>query len=135
MKTEVIDILNPGNKCNFLPDFPLEKVSKASGGLMEQKPMVCGGLTGDGEPVYDCYSLNQTGWTKLDITVNNHNAQSIPINNNGMWMTGGVEENPLKTSFVSPTRVQDGPDMLKGLVDHCVVKVIVMGDSPSRDLL
>ena len=42
-RSEVIDLVNDLNKCDDLPDYPLQ-VEEATGGFISGKyPMICGG--------------------------------------------------------------------------------------------
>ena len=52
-KSEIIDLPNPGSVCEDLPDFPIQ-VGAASGGLLlNNQPLICGGLSSNYE--LQCY--------------------------------------------------------------------------------
>ena len=60
--TEVIDITDETKKCNNLGDFPV-RVSWATGGLVDGKPIVCGGQ--DPAAKRECYILEDNIWKML----------------------------------------------------------------------
>ena len=63
-KSELIDLLNPGSVCEDLPDFPIQ-VGAASGGLLlNNQPLICGGLSSNYE--LQCYIVGN-GHFKLHL--------------------------------------------------------------------
>ena len=63
-KSEIIDLLNPGSVCEDLPDFPIQ-VGAASGGLLlNNQPLICGGLSSNYE--LQCYIVGN-GHFKLHL--------------------------------------------------------------------
>ena len=88
--TEVIDITDESKVCNNLGDFPV-LVSWATGGLVDEKPIVCGGV--DATPTYkkECYILEDNIW-KLLTSLNEPRtaASGTILNGDHLWITGGI---------------------------------------------
>ena len=62
--TEVIDIMDETKVCNNLGDFPV-LVSWATGGLVNEKPIVCGGQGGTPTYKQGCYIFEDNAWKLL----------------------------------------------------------------------
>ena len=66
-KSEIIDLSydGAGNQCFDWADYPLD-VSRATGGLIEDQVVICGGQNLGGSGSSDCYSIS--GYTSTFIT-------------------------------------------------------------------
>ena len=57
-RTEVIDLQITNNRCSKLESYPTP-VTLASGGLLNGKPVICGGQSRNKQTFSDCYILEQ----------------------------------------------------------------------------
>ena len=55
---EVVDVLNPSKMCNHLQDFPFSGLYGISGGLLQNRPVICGGKVLSVGYNTKCYILN-----------------------------------------------------------------------------
>ena len=75
--------------CNNWPDFPIS-VLGATGGLIGDTVIICGGEDSDSNYVEGCHSLTSENPTPVtQMSVNRTGAASIVINDNTLWITGG----------------------------------------------
>ena len=92
MIAEVVDILDETKSCNNLPALPVN-TKWATGGSVQGKPIVCGGVGFDaGNSVYtkECYAFENGNWTLLTNLIQPRaNAGSTVINGDHLWITGG----------------------------------------------
>ena len=107
--------------CNNWPKFP-KAVSAATGGLIENTVMICGG----NEASDECYSLS-SGKRALvtHLSVGRIEAASIVINDNTLWVTGGVGGSAYlsSTEYVTITGTILGPDMPMACSLHTMVAI------------
>ena len=100
--TEVIDITDETKKCNNLGDFPV-LVSWATGGLVDGKPIVCGGQY-TSTPTYkkECYIFEDDAW-KLLTSLNEPRSQagSTILNGDHLWITGGESPSTYNAKRIS----------------------------------
>ena len=109
--------------CNNWPDFPIS-VERATGGLIGNTVMVCGGL--DGSYVDECYSLTSEKKTLVThMSVGRGYASSIVLNHNRLWVTGGFNGAYLLASseYVTLTGTMPGPDLPMPLFRHAIVAI------------
>ena len=59
---EVIDLLNPGVKCQNLPNYPLETLSAVGTPYPYEAPLICGGHNAT-DFSSECYVLKEGSWT------------------------------------------------------------------------
>ena len=87
--TEVIDIIDETKVCNNLGEFPV-LVSWATGGLVDEKPIVCGGQDATTFK-QECYSFEDSAWKLLtSLTEPRSQAGSTVLNGDHLWITGGI---------------------------------------------
>ena len=107
--------------CNNWPDFPIF-VSDATGGLIEDTVIICGGLDDSGNAVDKCYSM--TSYEKATLvthmSVGRSSAASIVINDDTLWVTGGYIAS---TEYVTLTKAIQGPDLPMALYAHAMVAI------------
>ena len=98
--TEVIDITDETKKCNNLGDFPV-LVSWATGGLVDGKPIVCGGQDATTFK-QECYSFEDNAW-KLLTSLNEPRSQagSTVLNGDHLWITGGESPSTYNAKRIS----------------------------------
>ena len=63
-RTEIIDLNNAEFTCNGLPDFPIISVGPA-GGLVQNTPLICGGVKEDFSELDDCYRFSKNSWIQV----------------------------------------------------------------------
>ena len=82
--SEILDLtVKGGKKCKNWPDFPLG-VSEATGGLIGDTVLICGGLGAD-----ECYSLTSEKITLVThMSIWRFSAASIVIDDKTLWVTG-----------------------------------------------
>ena len=106
-----------GKKCKNWPDFPLG-VSKATGGLIGDTVLICGGLGAD-----ECYSLTSEKITLVTHTsIRRFSAASIVIDDKTLWVTGDFFIGA-STEYVTVTGTMIGPDLPIALRYHAMVAI------------
>ena len=114
------------NKCNNWPNFPIS-VSGATGGLIEDTVIICGGQDSGLYIVDECYSLTSekaTFVTQELPQVWRSGEASIVINDNILWLTGGQNFGALaSTEYVTLTETILGPDLPTALFGHEMVAI------------
>ena len=110
--SELIDLsLDDDDQCFNWVDYPLE-LSGATGGLLGNTPLICGGES-FGQRIDECYSLNgETAKFVTKMSVKRDDAASIILNETILWITGGNENwNPLASSeYIRLSGSSPGPD-------------------------
>ena len=108
--------------CNNWPDYPIG-VYGATGGLIGDTVIICGGLNLDNEM---CYSLTSEEATFVThMSVRRWFAASIVLNDNKLWVTGGYGFNwgISSTEYVTVTGAMPGPDLPFNLHHHAMVAI------------
>ena len=64
--SQVVNVLDSSSTCQSIPDYPVA-VHQASGGILDNVPIVCGGGSADHGMQSTCYKLdkNTVQWTLL----------------------------------------------------------------------
>ena len=88
--SEIVDLtVKGGNKCNNWPNF-LISVEGATGGVIGDTVIICGGYDDSYSSVDECYSLTSGKATLVThMSVSRRHAASVVINDNTLWITGG----------------------------------------------
>ena len=97
--SEVIDIIDPKNKCHPLKNFPIQ-ASFATGGLLQNEaPVICGGYTGNNKDsnmkcfiVDKSISFNHS----IDLIYERTGSASVVLNNSQLWIAGGDPRKAMK---------------------------------------
>ena len=110
--------------CNNWPNFPIS-VDGATGGLVGDTVIICGGSDGPFSQVDECYSLTSEKATLVThMSVGRHWAASIVINDNTLWVTGGSDGGYLaSTEYVDLMGTMPGPDLPMALDSHAMVAI------------
>ena len=119
--------------CKNWPDFPI-LVNGATGGLIGNTVMICGGNRGHADGYLDdCYSLNSQKATLIThMSVGRVWAASIVLNDNTLWVTGGYGtesmssdyQHPLNsTEYITLNGTLPGPDLPTTLAQHTMVAI------------
>ena len=109
--------------CKNWPDFPIA-VGGATGGLIGDTVMTCGGS--DGSYVDVCYSLTSQHVTSIThMSVGRSFAASIVLNENTLWVTGGLGDSGLleSTEKITITGTSLGPNLPLALGSHAIVAI------------
>ena len=124
-RSEIIDLSydGAGNQCFDWADYPLD-VFKASGGLIEDQVVICGGQKLGGFVSSDCYSIS--GHTSTFITkmsVKRHSAASIVLDSNTLWITGGYYDYLIYDSseFIQLEGSNQGPTLAMPVHAHAMI--------------
>ena len=120
-ETQIIDLDYNSQVCQDGIPYPLE-VYGAVGGLVGEKPVVCGGLPENS----DCYILDEK-WTRITVISGRYHAASVQLAS-GVWITGGNPgpNPPTKSSEIileDGLSVLDGIDLPMPLTGHCIVAI------------
>ena len=113
--------------CNNWPDFPIS-VYEATGGLIGNTVMICGGHSENFDES-QCYSLTSEKVSLVThMSVGRMAAASVVLNDNTLWVTGGISsggstENQISTEYVTMSGTMPGPDLPKALVFHAMVAI------------
>ena len=136
--TEFINLKDENKECGPLKRGPLDypiPVEHASGGLLDQKPMICGGyeFVCTKKLTTECYMLDMKEWTKFaDLKKPRSGHSTVVISNDDagerLWIVGGHDSNKLVTEYVySDKTVKYGPDLPKEFFDmkwpYCMVQI------------
>jgi hypothetical protein len=122
--SEIADLtVKGGNKCHNWPDFPIS-VLAATGGLIGDTVIICGGNDGSWDND-ECYSLTSEKATLVThMSVGRYFAASIVLNDNTLWVTGGLNIGYLaSTDYVKMTGTMPGPDLPMALWLHAMVAI------------
>ena len=105
-QSEVLEVTNEGgHPCHNWVDM---KVSSATGGLLNNTPLICGGESFT-RISNTCYSLKENAvMVEAQMLANRTNAASIVYNENFIWITGGVGNWELSLIHSSSEFIQTG---------------------------
>ena len=137
-KCQVVNV-NSSSTCSNLPSHPMGSMYRASGGVVNGSPTICGGQRANSP--YDntdaCYSFDKsTGSWKLHCSMKSkrwlHATTSVK---DGLLITGGRHDNVVLASseyIYDNGTVESGTDLPEGRWSHCTVtlhdgKVMIMG--------
>ena len=101
--SEVIDVKDPTNKCENLPDYPVN-VDGANAGLIKDKyPLICGGSLVN---VNDCYYYDpDSGNWKFAVGMSQprYRGGHVVINKDTLWVTGSINQDKTTSELVTLT--------------------------------
>ena len=95
---EIVDLLNPNAKYELLANN-VPRVDFATGGLLQNSPIVCGGFEVNYSISRDCVAIEQPEM-KRNMTEKRTEAASVALDQNILWIVGGHDEhyNDLRTT-------------------------------------
>ena len=112
--------------CNNWPDYPIN-VQGATGGLIGNTVIICGGWDGNAVYADECYSLTSEKATLVTyMSVGRWDAASIVLHHNTLWVTGGFygfATTLASTDYVTVTGTIPGPDLPMALQYHAMVAI------------
>jgi hypothetical protein len=131
-RIEIVDLSDPTNVCrpSFLEkEYPLDRVKAASGGLLTNVLMICGGKSFTNKTIFDdCFSITAENGltTTAKLSQPRTLAASVVLNSTTLWLTGGFKTKSTRTKsteFVQLTGTTPGPDLPFEVVKHCLVSL------------
>ena len=138
-KCQVLDMSNTSNTCSHLPSYPL-LVYRASGGILNGSPTICGGYRKIASPVHQtdsCYLFDRiTNSWKLHCNMQSRRYEhASAVVNGALFVTGGIDDSGNMASteliFANGT-VISGTNLPEARRGHCMVelndgKVMILG--------
>ena len=85
-----MDLLNPTAKYELLADN-VPRVSVATGGLLQNSPIVCGGFDNNYSISRDCVVIGQPE-IELEMIEKRSGAASVALDRSTLWIVGGEDE-------------------------------------------
>jgi hypothetical protein len=128
-KTEVIDVVNSDNNCRPLANIPFDEIEGVTGGLIGNKPVICGGAIDyqKGDYRKDCFVIGQSVTNQPKMSSARAFATGVTLNKHTLWITGGRmsgdtnKKNYRSTEFIQLNGTRPGPDLPNFLQNHCLV--------------
>ena len=124
----MIDLaIKSDSSCKNWAEFPKD-VYSATGGVIKETVVICGGVVDPVESFDECYSLNGKVATIIThLTAKRAYAASLVINGVSLWITGGgnTDTNSIlaSTEYITLEGSIPGPDMPIPLDNHALVAV------------
>ena len=81
-----MDLLNPNSKYVLLANN-MPRVDYATGGLLQNSPIVCGGRDGQIKVSQDCVVIGQQ--PEMKMIEKRRDAASVALDQNTLWIVGG----------------------------------------------
>ena len=85
-----MDLLNPNSKYELLANN-VPRVDFATGGLLQNSPIVCGGEDGNYSISRDCVVIGQPE-IEMKMIEKRKYAASVALDQNTLWIVGGSNE-------------------------------------------
>ena len=124
---EIVDFLNSNAKYELLANN-MPKVSAATGGLLQNTPIVCGGqnkMDGNWNVFQDCVVIGQPEM-EMKMIEKREFAASVALDQSTLWIVGGEDEhlNDLKsTEFIKLGQPSvKGPDLPFSICFHSMIQ-------------
>ena len=120
--------------CKNWPEFPIRVYGGATGGLIGDIVIICGGFDRTSYYINECYSLTSEKATLVThMSVGRSGAASIVFNDDALWVTGGfyhlttipVDKFEVlnSTEYVTMIKTMPGPDLPMALEGHAMVSI------------
>jgi hypothetical protein len=125
------------SSCKSLPLYP-QDVRLANGMMINDVPIIAGGLSGSSGYISEVYKLDYVGnsWVLLGNMTEKRQQFAVAELNGGVWAMGGFAsswsfQNSTEIIYTNGT-ILDGPDLPEARARHCAVtlpngKVVIMG--------
>ena len=125
--SEMIDLaIKSDSSCKNWAEFPKD-VEAATGGVIKETVVICGGVVDPGESFNECYSMNGKVATLIThMTAKRAYAASLVINGASLWITGGwsTDTGRLASSeYITLEGSIPGPDMPIYISSHALVAI------------
>ena len=126
--SEMIDLaIKTDSSCKNWAEFPKD-VEVATGGVIKETVVICGGVVDPDESFNECYSMNGKVATLIThMTAKRAHAASLVINGASLWITGGWSsdtDTTLATSeYITLEGSIPGPDMPIPIDSHALVAI------------
>ena len=136
---EILDFLNPNAKYEFLANN-LPRVIGATGGLLQNTPIVCGGRDNMSNIIQDCVVIGLPEMEKKMIE-KRYGAASVTLDQSSLWIVGGFNGNRTlrSTEFIKLGKPSvKGPDLPFAISGHSMIQYdeksiyIIGGDQPNQ---
>ena len=106
--SEVLDLTIKGsNECKNWPVYPITGVDGATGGVIGESVLICGGVSdvsNQGSYIDECFSLNRKSVKHATyMSVPRVRAASIVIDDTTLWVTGGSTFNENGPAILAST--------------------------------
>ena len=119
-----MDLLNPKTKYQLLANN-VPRVEFATGGLLQNSPIVCGGRDGQFKVSQDCVVIGQQPEMKM-IEKRQWAASVVLLDQSTLWIVGGTDEryNDLRTTeFIKLGQPSvKGPDLPFTISNHSMIQ-------------
>ena len=127
---DLLDPFSPESHCDTPTSFPDARYGMI-GEFFANYPVICGGYSQDLGYDKDCYVYDHNQWTNtsFSLTAVRAQASSVVINDEMMWVSGGIDgvgnETTYKTSDIiySSGVVESGVEMPEYIAYHCAAKI------------
>ena len=115
---EIVDLLNPNAKYQLLANN-VPRVNYATGGLLQNSPIVCGGFNWRFSK--DCVVIGQP---EMKMIEERDSAASVVLDQNTLWVVGGYNGNRLcSTEFIKLGQPSaKGPDLPFTISYHSMIQ-------------
>ena len=125
-ESEVVDLHKNSSYCRSLSDYPLQ-AQYASGGILNGRPLICGGIEESNNATKECYIYNATSLTWSLFANMNHKrygASGITLDDEKFLIMGGSSQTNASEYIFSNGSVMTGPiTPYIGLEWHCLVRL------------
>ena len=122
-ESNFLDILDPIACFKQIPDYPISDLTHATGGVLENIPIICGGYsTEENWDDYtitrtyrdECFTLFEGNWVQETSMITPRVGAASVVINDTLWVTGGTEDHTLTTELVSLQRGQNLTEIVRG---------------------
>ena len=119
---EIVDFLNPNAKYQVLANN-MPRVRGATGGLLQNSPVICGGDYGIFSYSKDCVVIGQPKM-EMKMIEKRSDAASVMLNQGTLWIVGGHNGSRLKsTEYIKFGQLSvNGPDLPFKICGHSMIQ-------------
>ena len=99
--SEIVDVKNPDNKCENLPDYPIQEDGANAGLIMDKYPLICGGSNVN---INDCYYYDSdTGNWEFAVGMSQprYRGGHVVVNKESLWVTGSINQDKTTTELIT----------------------------------
>ena len=120
-----MDFLNPKAKYQLLANN-VPRVSGATGGLLQNSPIICGGMDSQDNISQDCVVIGQPEM-ETKMIEKRKGAASVALDSGTLWIVGGYNGKDFlsSTEFIKLGQLSvKGPDLPYPNFGHCMIQYI-----------